>query len=82
MYNISVCESCGRTIEAKFLYCPWCGFSKVVHKKEVASLDQMFSKYEESKKEERKAQLLQLEAELTKLEEELSVLALSAEMHK
>ena len=29
MFPVSVCKGCGRTIESKFVYCPWCGQSKV-----------------------------------------------------
>ena len=45
MQSICVCHSCGRTIEAEFLYCPWCGFSHI----ENASgykLESVFTKLE------------------------------------
>ena len=80
MYNICVCKGCGRTLEKKFLYCPWCGASRVSDDEE--SLDMLFNQYEEKRKEERRRQLYEMERELDNLEEELSVYVLSAQMHK
>lgn len=25
MEKVSICHACGRTIDAAFIYCPWCG---------------------------------------------------------
>ena len=80
MYNICVCKGCGRTLEKKFLYCPWCGTSRVSHDEE--SLDMLFTQYEENRTEVRRKQLYEMERELDDLEEELSVYVLSAQMHK
>ena len=80
MYNMCVCKGCGRTLEKKFLYCPWCGTSRVANDEE--SLDVLFNQYEENRKEVRRKQLYEMEQELDELEEELSVYALSAQMHK
>ncbi|MCQ2583077.1 MAG: zinc ribbon domain-containing protein [Treponema sp.] len=76
----AICSGCGRTIENNFLYCPWCGHSRIV--KNDDSLDLMFNKLAESKKASRRNQLYQMEQELDNMEQELSVLVLSAEMHK
>ena len=80
MYNICVCKGFGRTLEKKFLYCPWCGASRVSDDEE--SLDMLFNQYEEKRKEVRRRQLYEMERELDNLEEELSVYVLSAQMHK
>ena len=80
MYNICVCKGCGRTLEKKFLDCPWCGTSRVANDEE--SLDVLFNQYEENRKEVRRKQLYEMERELDDLEEELSVYVLSAQMHK
>ena len=80
MYDICVCKGCGRTLEKKFLYCPYCGTCRVSHDDE--SLDILFNQYEENRKEVRRKQLYEMEQELDNLEEELSVLVLSSEMHK
>ena len=81
MYSISVCQGCGRTIQKDFLYCPWCGFSKVSESKED-SLDVLFNKFAQLKKDSRRKQLCDMEKKLDDMERELSVLVLSAEMHK
>ncbi|MCQ2592738.1 MAG: zinc ribbon domain-containing protein [Treponema sp.] len=81
MYSVSVCKGCGRTIESKFLYCPWCGFSRVSHD-EDDTLDVLFNKFEELQRDSRRQHLQEMENQLDVLEQELTVLALSAEMHK
>ena len=80
MYDICVCKGCGRTLEKKFVYCPYCGVSRVSDDEE--SLDILMNQYEENRKDVRRRQLYKMERELEDLEEELSVLVLSAEMHK
>ena len=79
--SVSVCQGCGRTIQKDFLYCPWCGFSKVSEAKED-SLDVLFNKFAQLKKDSRRKQLSAMEQKLDDMEKELSVLELSAEMHK
>ena len=82
MYNISVCKGCGRTLNKDFLYCPWCGISRVSNTDDKESLEMMLNHYEEDRKDVRRKQLYEMERELEDLEQELSVLVLSAEMHK
>ena len=68
-------------IEKKFLFCPWCGYSRVSHEDEE-SLEMLFSQFEENQKDNRRKQLYEMERQLDNLEQELSCLVLSAEMHK
>lgn len=75
-----VCKGCGRSIQSEFLYCPWCGFSRVSREEET--LDVLFNKYKQLQKISRRKQLQDMEMELESLEEELSVLVLSSEMSK
>ncbi|MBO4630268.1 MAG: hypothetical protein J5687_09995 [Treponema sp.] len=82
MYNISVCKGCGRTLNKDYLYCPWCGVSRVSDANDKESLEMMLNHYEEDRKDVRRKQLYEMERELEDLEQELSVLVLSAEMHK
>ena len=81
MINISVCKGCGRTIDGKFLYCPWCGVSRVSYDDEE-TLNSLFDKFEENQKNTRIQHISEMERQLDELEQELSVLVLSAEMHK
>lgn len=75
-----ICNGCGREIQKEFLYCPWCGNSRVSHEED--SLDILFNRYETLQKISRKKQLQQMQMQLNELEEELAVFALSAEMAK
>ena len=80
MYSLSVCKGCGRTIKKGFLYCPWCGYSRVSNDDE--SLDVLFNKFEQIQKDNRRKQIMEMERDLEALEKELSILVLSTEMHK
>lgn len=80
MKTVCVCGGCGRTIESEFIYCPWCGQTKVHNEKE--SLDAVFRNLELKQAEDRERRLAKLEQELDALEQDLSILALSAEMAK
>ena len=81
MKNICVCGGCGRTIETEFSYCPWCGQSKMQNN-DKAALESVFKSLELKQAEERARRLAELEKELDELEQDLSILALSAEMAK
>lgn len=81
MKNICVCGGCGRTIETEFIYCPWCGQSKMQNN-DKAALESVFKSLELKQAEERARRLAELEKELDALEQDLSILALSAEMAK
>ena len=81
MKNICVCGGCGRTIETEFIYCPWCGQSKMQNN-DKAALESVFKSLELKQAEERARRLAELEKELAELEQDLSILALSAEMAK
>ena len=80
MNTKSVCKGCGRTIQSEFLYCPWCGYSRVSEPED--SLDVLFNRFRENRKDERRKQLHALERQLDDLKQELDVRVLSAEMHK
>ena len=81
MKNICVCGGCGRTIETEFIYCPWCGQTKMQNN-DKAALESVFKSLELKQAEERARRLAELEKELDELEQDLSILALSAEMAK
>ena len=81
MKPVCVCSSCGRTIDSDFIYCPWCGQSRL-EDDDKASLDAVFRQLEEQQQDDRQKRLLRMENRLDELEKDLNVLALSAEMHK
>lgn len=74
-----ICDGCGKLIDSKFYYCPWCGYSKVDQEKED-SLQLRLNQLQEKQKAARQSQIERMEAELDALERELSVLVLSTEM--
>jgi hypothetical protein len=81
MKSVCVCRGCGRTIENDFIYCPWCGLSRVTED-DRQSLDAVFTQLERMQSDNREKRVSNMESRLSRLEKELSALALSAEMHK
>lgn len=80
MKSVIVCRSCGRTIESDFIYCPWCGYSRVTDTTD--SFEEVFARLEKLQDESRDKQLVDMEKQLDELETELNMLVLSTEMHK
>ncbi|BDC92984.1 hypothetical protein SAMN04487977_1134 [Treponema bryantii] len=76
-----ICGGCGKLIDKKFYYCPWCGKSRVVQEKDD-SAELRYAKFKEKQFQKRYNQLEKMEEQLDSLEKELSILVLSAEMHK
>lgn len=76
-----ICGNCGRTIQSQFFYCPWCGESRMKQQSEVTD-ELLNKKINEIRDRKRYDQLEKMEEQLDNLERELSVLVLSAEMHK
>lgn len=74
-----ICDGCGKLIDSKFYYCPWCGYSKVEQEKEEAQ-ELRVAKIEQQQRELRLGRIEKMEEELEALEKELNVLVLSAEM--
>ena len=76
-----ICGGCGKLIDKRFYYCPWCGYSRV-EKENQDSTELRYAKFKEKMMERRYNQLEKMEEQLDSLEKELSILVLSAEMHK
>ena len=76
-----ICKDCGKLIDSTFLYCPWCGYSRI-RRNEKTSANLRYLEFLRQQEENRKRQLRQMENQLNDLEKELSVLVLSAEMHR
>lgn len=79
---MTICKECGRTIDSKFFYCPWCGHSRVERVEEDDTFDLLFEKFERVQMESQTRKLMEMGDRLDDLEKELSTLVLSAEMHK
>ena len=76
-----ICSGCGKLIDKRFYYCPWCGKSRVAQEQEE-SAELRYAKFKEKQYQKRYNQLEKMEEQLDSLEHELSILVLSAEMHK
>ena len=76
-----ICGGCGKLIDKRFYYCPWCGYSRV-EKETEDSTKLRYEKFKEKMIEKRYNQIERMEEQLDSLEKELSIMVLSAEMHK
>lgn len=74
-----ICAGCGKLIENKYYYCPWCGYSRVAQEKED-SMELRFNQLKARQIEERQNKIAELTEQLDDLEKELSMLVLSAQM--
>ncbi|MCR5612222.1 hypothetical protein [Treponema sp.] len=82
MIPVCICGGCGRTIEKEFVYCPWCGQSKLSTMSESDKMDEIFSRLEEMQYNDRTERIEKIGNRLDALEKELDALVLCAEMHK
>ena len=82
MIPVCICSGCGRTIEKEFIYCPWCGLSKVSVTSEIDKMEEIFNKLEELQINNRSERIKKIGSRLETLEKELDALVLCAEMHK
>ena len=74
-----ICNGCGKLIDSKFFYCPWCGASKVKNDT-VEAIELQVQQYKQKKQDDRIQLIQKMEEELNSLEKELSVLILSHAM--
>lgn len=82
MSPVSVCSSCGRAIEKQFVYCPWCGQTKVSSFAEYTHMDEVFERLEKLQSDDHINRIEKMESRLDDLQKELDALILCAEMHK
>ena len=82
MTAVCVCGGCGRTIEKDYVFCPWCGRSRVTDEDSEEAVESAFERIEEEQYEKYFERLEKMQEKLDNLEKELGVLALSAEMHR
>ena len=81
MKPVTVCRGCGRTIDNDFIYCPWCGYSRVASD-DSASLEAVFNQLEQLQNDSRNRQISEMEKQLDDLVHELDTIVLSVELHK
>ena len=73
MSNMSICRCCGRTMDATFVFCPWCGTSKVTAK-DTNSVEAFVESIKDKRYREQEQQIEEIETKLNDLERELSIL--------
>lgn len=82
MIPVCICGSCGRTIEKEFVYCPWCGQSKLSSIPEEARMDEIFNRLEKIQQNNKVERIEKISHKIDDLKNELDALVLCSEMHK
>ncbi len=81
MIPVCICGGCGRTIEKEFVYCPWCGQSKISMMSEEDRMEEIFNRLEEIQNNSRVEKIEKMGDKLNQLKKELDSLVLCSEMH-
>jgi len=74
MDKVSICHSCGRTIDSAFPYCPWCGAAAETVSPLTEQFDEVFNRLESMQKEHAQTRIVRMETALGEIERELSLM--------
>ncbi|MBE6361766.1 MAG: hypothetical protein IJZ27_01450 [Treponema sp.] len=77
-----ICKDCGRTVNESYIFCPWCGKSKADRISNMSEKELLIETIKKKRYEEQTIKIMELNKKLEDLERDLSILVLSAEMHK
>jgi len=78
MEKVTICHSCGRTIDSTFTFCPWCGSVAETEMLLPEQIDTVFEHVESLQRRHDNSRIIRMENELCELEKELSVLLAGA----
>ena len=76
---MKICSGCGKLIESKFYYCPWCGYSRL-EEENADSENLRYNQFKQKQEASRALRIEKMKKDLDQLEEELSVMVLSAQL--
>ena len=77
-----ICKDCGRTVNESYIFCPWCGKSKADSISNMSEKELLIETIKKKRYEEQTIKIMELNKKLEDMERDLSILVLSAEMHK
>ena len=76
---MKICSGCGKLIDSKFYYCPWCGYSRL--EEENADSEKLrYNQFKQKHEASRALRIEKMKKDLDQLEEELSVMVSSAQL--
>jgi len=78
MEKVTICHSCGRTIDSTFNFCPWCGSVAETEDFLPDQIETIFEQVETMRRRHDNSRITRMENELSELEKELSVLLAGA----
>lgn len=73
---MNICAGCGKLMDSKFYYCPWCGTSRIDGDNED-SIELRYQRYKQLQNERQLEKMAQMAEELDQLEEELCEMVLT-----
>ena len=78
MEKVTICHSCGRTMDSTFNFCPRCGSVAEADDFLPDQIDTIFEQVETMRRRHADSRITRMENELCELEKELSVLLAGA----
>jgi len=78
MEKVTICQSCGRTIDSTFNFCPWCGSVAETEVCLPEQIDTILEQVDTMRRRHANSRITRMENELCELEKELSVLLAGA----
>lgn len=79
MNRNAICHICGRTMDASFIYCPWCGTVSEELVSLALQMDDVFSRIGVVCNKKTDSRIAQMDDTLGELEQELSFLLSEAQ---
>ncbi|WP_428769372.1 hypothetical protein V1L52_10255 [Treponema sp. HNW] len=71
MESVAVCRFCGRTIDGSFIFCPWCGISRISGEPAFKEDSPVFGQLEALREKGMSGRITKMEESLNELERDL-----------
>ncbi|MFC2419807.1 hypothetical protein [Treponema maltophilum] len=71
MQSVTICRFCGRTIDGEFVYCPWCGLSRLGGEQAFQNAPRVFERLEDIKEKGLSSRISKMEQSLDDIEQDL-----------
>ncbi|WP_294428767.1 hypothetical protein [uncultured Treponema sp.] len=73
---VCICNHCGKTIERKFIYCPWCG-KENAEPGDESVLENVFKQLEARQSNDRISRVKKIESKIAEIEKGLRELGIN-----
>ncbi|MGI5174569.1 hypothetical protein H0R92_13340 [Treponema sp. OMZ 840] len=71
MQSVGVCRFCGRTVDGSFIFCPWCGFSRINGERAFPAGGEVFQRLEDLQEKSVSGRISKMEQSLNEIEKDV-----------